>query len=99
VRHFVCESRGILIGEVRKHIQTDDSVQDIWKHALKARNKLFHGFYERHNHKIETDIGRAEMIADLAALQQHLAAGWQSAGALSGIMVEFIHRQQKSNSH
>ena len=53
--------------------------------ALRARNRLIHGFYERHNFKIQTDAGRDEMIADLEAIHEELFQAWQVAGVLTEI--------------
>ena len=57
--------------------------------ALKARNRLIHGWYERHSFKIQTDEGRDVMIADLEKLHTELFEAWQIAQALVKLTTDF----------
>jgi hypothetical protein len=60
-------------------VQIDDALKARFASALKARNRLVHGFYERHNFRIQTDEGRDKMIADLEAIHTELFQAWQIA--------------------
>lgn len=61
---------GRLLGSLRNCVSLDDGLTERFAFALKAQNRLFHGFYELHNFKIQTDEGRDAMIADLDAGMQ-----------------------------
>jgi hypothetical protein len=60
--------------------------------GLKARNRLFHGFYEKHNFKIDTDEGRDIMMQDLDALHADLLAAYWLASAMTGSMAEILEK-------
>lgn len=58
--------------------------------AVQARNRLNHGFFEKHNFSIQTDQGRHAMLADLEALHEELFNAWQLASAMTQIMMRVI---------
>jgi hypothetical protein len=90
---------GGLLGQLKKHIHFDGDLEGQLASALKARNQLIHGFYERHNFKIQTNEGRDEMIADLERLHTELFQAWQQASAMTAIMTEFmLQLQQRAES-
>ena len=74
---------GNLLRQTSKDVSFDDNTFWIFDAALDARNKLFHGFFERHNFKIQTDEGRDIMIADLDQLHDKLFNAWRIASAIS----------------
>jgi hypothetical protein len=85
---------GNLLGRLKKHVRFDGDLEGQLSSALKARNQLIHGFYERHNFKIQTDEGRDEMIADLERLHTDLFQAWQRASAMTALMREIMLQQR-----
>lgn len=69
-------------------VQIDDALKERFASALKARNRLMHGFYERHNFRIQTDEGRDKMIVDLEELHTELFEAWQIAQAMMKIATD-----------
>jgi len=61
---------GRLLSGLKRHVALEDDLETRFSAALQARNCLTHGFYERHNFKIQTDVGRDEMISDLELLHE-----------------------------
>jgi hypothetical protein len=51
-----------------------------------------HGFYERHNTRIQTDAGRDKMLEDLELLHAELFQAWQMASAMSKVVIERLKR-------
>src|SRR5690349_13038627 len=74
---------GYLLNTLKTHTAFDDDLAGRFTAALKARNRLTHGFFERHNFKIQSDTGRDEMIADLEALHEELFQAWRIASAMT----------------
>ncbi|MGR3370269.1 MAG: hypothetical protein ACU0CC_01180 [Sagittula sp.] len=75
---------GRSLGELDKELKIGDgTVLAIFRRGLKSRNLLFHGFFERHNFKIQTSVGRDEMMSDLEDLHEDLFSCWQLAEAVS----------------
>lgn len=83
---------GRLLADVKLHVRFEDGEEAFFALALKARNRLIHGFFERHNFKIQTDDGRDEMVADLEELHTELFAAWQAASALSTAMSDELSK-------
>lgn len=96
---------GRQLATLKKYATLEDDLEARFSSALEARNRLTHGFYERHNFKIQTDEGRDEMIADLEVLHDELFNAWQLAGGMTSIMLKILleqrleaPRQQKSKA-
>lgn len=85
---------GGLLTKLKRHVDFDEDLTTRFSSALAARNKLNHGFYERHNFKIQTDEGRDEMMADLEALHNELFSAWRIASAMTSVATEAIKNQQ-----
>jgi hypothetical protein len=68
----------------------EGSLKDDLQAGLRARNLLFHGFYERHNFGIQTDEGRDLMMADLEELHDQCFRAWQLASAMSQNVLGFL---------
>ncbi|MBN9514555.1 MAG: hypothetical protein J0H97_14210 [Alphaproteobacteria bacterium] len=83
---------GQLLIRVRTHVDLDDDIEDRFTAALEARNRLNHGFYERHNIKIQTEEGRDAMLADLVCLHDVLFDAWQIASAMTGLAMQALQR-------
>ena len=86
---------GGLLAKLKRHVETDDDLSARFASALAARNQLNHGFYERHNFKIQTDEGRDAMMADLEVLHDELFTAWQLAGAMTSLASEVIMRERE----
>ena len=82
------QTLGRLIGALRGKVKFDDDLEERFASALKARNRLNHGFYERHNFKILTDEGRDAMLVDLEELHEELHQAWQVAHAIAASVIE-----------
>jgi hypothetical protein len=77
---------GRLLQSLKRYIKIDSDLEEAFASALEARNRLMHGFFERHNFKIQTEVGRQIMNADLDRLHSELLAAWQAAGDLTTIL-------------
>lgn len=81
---------GRLLGVLKGKVAFDEHLGERFASALKARNRLNHGFYERHNFKIQTDEGRDAMIAALEELHEELFQAWQVASGLTTATAELV---------
>ena len=90
---------GGLLSKLRRHVEFDDSLSTRFASALSARNRLNHGFYERHNFKIQTDDGRDEMVADLEALHDEFFVAWQLVSAMTSLASDVIMREREQGNH
>jgi len=90
---------GGLLSKLKRHVGLDEDLSARFASALAARNRLNHGFYERHNFKIHTDDGRDEMMADLEALHDELFAAWRLAGAMTSLASDIILRERARGDH
>ncbi len=89
---------GRLIGALRGKVDFEADLEDRFASALKARNRLNHGFYERHNFKIQSDEGRDVMFADLEELHQELFQTWQIASAMTDAMSKLVQKLHSNTS-
>lgn len=74
---------GGLLAKLRESFLFDEDLADLFATALNRRNRLNHGFFERHSYAIGTPEGRDTMIADLEESHQRLFDAWQMAGRVS----------------
>lgn len=84
---------GGLLRKLEKHGILQASLAQCLSSALVARNRLIHGFYERHNFKIQTEAGRDEMIADLEKLHEELFSAWQLASGMTRLAEEVLSKK------
>jgi hypothetical protein len=61
---------GALLARLKERIVVDEQLEATFSSGLKARNRLMHEFFERHNFKIQSEDGRDLMIADLEGLHE-----------------------------
>ena len=73
---------GTLLKELQKLVKFEGDLPALFSSALKTRNRLIHGFYERHDFKIQTDEGRDVMMADLEEMHTELFNAWRVAEAM-----------------
>ena len=90
---------GRLLTTLKRHVQFAADLEERFSSALNARNRLTHGFFERHNFKIQTDKGRDEMIADLEVLHDELFGAWQLASAMTSLVSEFMLDARNQGPH
>lgn len=84
------KTMGGLIRDLKPYIDLDEAIEARFAAALDARNRLIHGFFERHNFKIRTSAGRDEMAGDLEQLHEQLFHAWQTASGITTIIGELI---------
>ncbi|WP_374292783.1 hypothetical protein [Paenirhodobacter enshiensis] len=89
---------GRLLGALKGKIAFDEHLSERFALALNARNRLNHGFYERHSFKIQTEEGRDVMIADLEDLHDELFQSWQLASGLTSSMAEVVAKLRTGSS-
>lgn len=77
---------GRLLGKFKDELQIEPVIADQFTRALKVRNRLFHGFYERHNFKTQTEEGRDAMIADLEDMHDELFRAWRVADGIAQVL-------------
>jgi hypothetical protein len=87
---------GTLLKEIRQYVDLQDDLPSIFLSAIRTRNRLMHGFYERHNFKILTDTGRDKMLADLESMHEELVMAWQRAEAIGEAMCSLIQQHDQS---
>lgn len=90
---------GRLLHRLKRHITIEGDLEESFLSALEARNRLMHGFFERHNFKIQTEDGRRDMIADLDRLHGELFAAWQTASKLTTIISAVLQHGGASGPH
>lgn len=81
---------GRVLNDLKRYIRISTEFEDVFLLGLRARNHLMHGFFERHNFKIQTAEGRKEMIVDLDNLHRELFAAWRLADTFVAIIAEVV---------
>lgn len=87
---------GRLLNDLKRYITIEGDLEECFASALKARNQLMHGFFERHNFGIQTEDGRKMMIADLDRLHDECFAAWRAAGKVTTIITTVLHHGAES---
>lgn len=95
--HIERSTLGGVITTLKKHVGIDEHLAARFASALQARNRLNHGFYERHNFKIETDEGRDEMFADLEELHTELFNAWRIASTMRELATKALEGGAPTN--
>lgn len=87
---------GGLLAKLRESFLFDEDLTDLFATALNCRNRLNHGFFERHNYAISTPAGRDAMIADLEESHRRMVDAWQMAGRITTAFQEafLVAREQ-----
>lgn len=89
---------GGLVTKLKQHVDLDDELVARLSSALRARNRLSHGFFERHGLKIKSDEGRDEMLADLEALHCELFGAWQLTSTMTSLASGVLTRKRAENA-
>ncbi len=85
---------GRLFGALRGKIEFENDLTDQFASGLKARNQLNHGFFQRHNFKIQTNEGREVMVSNLEELHEELFQAWQVASSMTVAILKLVHKLQ-----
>jgi hypothetical protein len=93
------QTLGQHIKETKQVINALDQMEPMLSAALKARNRLFHHFYRDHNIRINTDAGRAIMLADLEATHDTLFEVYKALSLLNGTDLDALLEQVKATPH
>ncbi len=78
---------GTLLNRVKQKVGLHDDLQGKFATGLMARNRLTHGFFEKHNFRMQTESGRDKIMADLETLHSELFKCWQLATAMTSLML------------
>lgn len=70
---------GQILTSLREYLDLGEEVAESFELALKARNRLNHGFFERHNFAIFSGAGRDAMIAELETMHSQLVEAYEIA--------------------
>jgi len=68
-----------MLTSLREYLDLDEQVAESFQLALKARNRLNHGFFERHNFAIYSEAGRDAMIDELETMHSQLVEAYEIA--------------------
>ncbi len=95
-----CSTLGRVLEMLKQELRfEDDLIIKQFKRGLVARNKLFHGFFERHNFKIQSEVGRDDMVADLEELHEELFQCWRVADSLASALAEELITEEQIKKH
>lgn len=86
---------GQILAGLKGRVGFSEELLDVLSNGLSARNRLIHGFFERHSFSIQTDEGRDAMMADLESLHDLLFTAWRHADAMAGLASEVLFEQQR----
>ena len=86
---------GQLMNHLSKRTQPVDGLERLLSQALKARNRLFHSFYRKHNLRRNSDEGRARMLEDLEKMHDTLLDAFKAISLLNGIDLEALAENLK----
>ena len=70
---------GQIIASLREYLDLDEHLDGWFELALNARNRLNHGFFQRHNFAIYTEAGREAMVKELEAMHLDLVQAYEVA--------------------
>lgn len=83
---------GALIRKAKSR-QSVEEVEAQLDGALKARNRLIHSFYRKHNFRKFTPEGRAIMLVDLEEMHATILGAYKALMLLSGIDLDELAKQ------
>ena len=78
------QTLGTLVRDIRKGVSFDDGCVTAIEAALTNRNKLMHGFYERHATDLLSHTGREAMIRELESYGESFETADTVARSVSG---------------
>ena len=78
------QTLGTLVRDIRKVVSFDDRCVTAIESALTNRNRLMHGFYERHSTDLLSHTGRATIIQELESYSESFETADTVARSVSG---------------
>jgi hypothetical protein len=87
---------GQVLTSLREYLDLEDQVAKSFELALKARNRLNHGFFERHNFAIYSEGGRDGMIDELETMHQQLVEAYEIAQPAASQLVARLQAARAS---
>ena len=87
---------GQLLTSLRDYLNLTEEVTDCFELALKARNRLNHGFFERHNYAMYAEAGRNDMIQELETMHAQLVEAYEIAQPAAIQLVARVHAGRAS---
>lgn len=81
---------GRVLHRLREKSVISGSAESTLSEALQIRNRLFHSFYREHGLRSQIDEGRDMMVGDLEVMHRKLFFAYQTAGMMSGVVVEIL---------
>lgn len=88
---------GRVLGRLKAVVQFDDETGVELASALKARNRLTHGFFLKHGTAIQSEKGRGQMVEELEEIHTELFNAWQLASAMSAMLIKLLPKVQNPN--
>lgn len=85
------------LGSLIRKAKTGQSVEEIeglLEAALKARNRLIHSFYRKHNMRKFSDEGRMIMMQDLDNIHASIFAAYKALMLLGGIDLDELAKHE-----
>lgn len=87
------------LGQLMKHLsdktQPMDGLERLLSEALRARNRLFHAFYRKHNLRRNSEEGRTRMLDDLEKIHDTLLEAFKAVSLLNGVDLEALAEELK----
>ncbi len=76
-----------------------DHAGDVFARALAERNRLSHSFYRQHNFRLNSEAGRAIMLADLRDIHTRLLAAYKLALEVAGVGLSSVQPPVVATRH
>ena len=89
---------GQVLESIRGLLDLDEQVPETFELALGARNRLNHGFFERHNFAMYSEQGRASMVEELEAINVQLIEAYNVAQPAAVQLVARVRAARKSSA-
>lgn len=89
---------GQILTSLREYLDLAEDVAAAFELALKARNRLNHGFFERHSYRMYAAAGRDAMIDELEAMHSQLVEAYEIAQPAAMQLVARVQGARASES-
>jgi uncharacterized membrane protein YccC len=87
---------GQILTSLRANLEIADPEAQSFKRALEARNRLNHGFFERHNFAIYSEAGRDAMLDELETMHEQLVEAYEIAQPAASQIVARVQAARAS---
>ncbi len=89
------QTLGQIIKNAKRHTEALTRLEPLLSKALEERNRLSHHFFRQHNLRINSDEGRAIMLADLESIHNVLLEAYKAVMLLSGVDLDALVKEGK----